>query len=280
MEIVYQKEDNNNKNILIGEKNNETKNNPINGSGSESLLNSIHSDKKEIEHSTNSSIDPIPLSNSSMNISNENKNPNPNKNEQNYSLNNSDNPNNINEKSLIESNLSAIKNISLIVSKNEINDIIDILKEDNNNSNDYENKNDNLLDSNIFKNNNENQNEQSHKINDIHINNSQNKNHKNNESNNSKRKNILNEVNKLEVKNKIKEGYIPFFIQVKGHNALFCYGKPDIQFKISIEHYIKKINIPSTKKISFYYNNKLIDVNKTIGELGIVKFNLIKGEIL
>ena len=305
--IVFQKEDNN-KNTLIQEKNNEVKNNSINGSGSESLLNSIHSDKKEIEPST-SSIDLIPLSNNSMNISNENKNPN--NNEQNNSINNSDNPNsniqnnslnnfdnqnnniqnnslnnfdnpdNNNEKNLLESDLSGIKNISIVGSKNEINDIIDMLKEDKdkNNNSDYEKKIDNLLDSNISQNNNENQNVQNHSNNNTSINNnSKNENHKNNESNNSKKRNRLNEKNKLEIKKKIKEGYIPFFIQVKGYQAIFYYGKPDS--KIPIEHYTKKTNIPSIKKISFYYDNNLIDINKTIGELGILKFGLIEGEIL
>lgn len=275
--IVYQKEDNNNKPILIEEKNNEIKNNSINGSGSESLLNSIHSDKKEIDHSTRSSIDPIALSNNSMNISNENKNPN--NNEQNNSINNSDNPNNINANmgELIESDLSEIKNISLYGSKNEINTIINMLKD----KNDNEKKNDNLLDSNISQNDNENQNEENHnnKISSIN-NNSHNNDSKNNESNNSKKSHRLNEKNKLEIKKKIKEGYIPFFIQIKGYNAIFYYGKPDSQIKIPIQHYIKKINIPNSNNISFYYANKLIDINKTIGEFGIEKFGLIKGEIL
>ena len=76
---VYQKEENNNKNILSEEKIDEIKNNPINGSGSESLLNSLHSDKKEIEHSTRSSIDPLPiLEDISMNDSNGNLNQNSN----------------------------------------------------------------------------------------------------------------------------------------------------------------------------------------------------------
>ena len=307
--IVYQKEDNN-KNTLIQEKKNELKNISINGSGSESLLNSINSDKKEIEPST-SSIDPMPLSNNSMNISNENKNPNyneqnipindsdnlnynirnnslnnsdnPSNNIQNDFINNFDNPDNNNDKNIMESDLSGIKNISLVGSKNEINDIINMLKEDkdnNINNSDYEKKIDNLLDSNLSQNNNENQNEQNHSNNDTSINNnSKNKNHKNNESNNSKKRNILNEKEKLVIKNKIKEGYIPFFIQVKGHQALFYYGKPDSQIKIPIEHYIKNINISSTK-ISFYYNNILIDINKTIGELGILKFGRLEGKIV
>jgi hypothetical protein len=273
--IVYQKEDNNNKNILLDEKEIIIKNNSINGSGSESLLNSIHSEKKEIEHSTKSSIDLIALSNNSMNISNENKNTNDNI--QNNSLNNNDNPNNNNEKNLIESDLSGIKNISLVGSKNEINDFIYMLKENNNN--DSEKKIDNLLDSNISQNNSQNQNELNHSNNNDSINNSQDKNQKNNESNNSKKSNRLNEKNKLEIKKKIKEGFIPFFIQVKGNNALFYYGKPDTQIKIPIDHYTKNINISNTKKINFYYDNKLIDINKTIGELGIVKFSLIRGEI-
>ena len=272
--IFYQKEDNNN--ILPEEKEIELKNNSINGSGSESLLNSIHSEKKEIEHSTKSSIDLIALSNNSMNISNENKNTNDNI--QNNSLINNDNPNNNNnEKNLIESDLSGIKNVSLVGSKNEINDFIYMLKEDNNN--DSEKKIDNLLDSNISQNNSQNQNELNHSNNNDSINNSQDKNQKNNESNNSKKSNRLNEKNKLEIKKKIKEGFIPFFIQVKGNNALFYYGKPDTQIKIPIDHYTKNINISNTKKINFYYDNKLIDINQTIGELGIVKFSLIRGEI-
>lgn len=312
---VFQKEDTN-KNTLIQEKKIEVKNNSINGSGSESILDSIHSDKKEIEPST-SSVELMPLSNNSINISinisNENKNPNnneqnssinnsdnpnsivhnnslyssenPNNNKQNNSVNNSDNPDNNNEKNLMESDLSRIKNISLVGSKNELNDIIYIMKEDKDkdiiNNSDYEKKIDNLLDSILSQNNNEKQNEQTHSSNDISINNnSQNKNHKNNESNNSKKSNRLNEENKLEVKKKIKEGYIPFFIQVKGYQPQFYYGKPDFQIKIGIEVYIKKMNIPKTKKLSFYYDNNLIDINKTIGELGILKLRLIEGEIL
>ena len=185
---VFQKEDTN-KNTLMQEKKNEVKNNSINGSGSESMLNSIHSDKKEIEPST-SSVELMPLSNNSINISinisNENKNPNnneqnssinnsdnpnsivhnnslyssenPNNNKQNNSVNNSDNLDNNNEKNLMESDLSRIKNISLVGSKNELNDIIYIMKEDKDkdiNNSDYEKKIDNLLDSILSQNNNE-----------------------------------------------------------------------------------------------------------------------------
>lgn len=273
--IGYQSEENYYNNILP-ENQNELKNDPINGSGSESQLESIISDKKEIDHSTKSSIEPIPTFNNSMTNSNENTN------QTNININgpnNSVNPYVINEKTLIGDDISGIKNIS-IGSNNEINDIIYMLKEEHI-SKDYGKKNNNLSDSNISQNNNEIQNEQNHNNNDTNINNnSQNKNHKNNESNNSKKKNILNKENKLEIKNKIKEGYIPFFIRVKGYNHVFFYGKPDIQIKIPITHYMKKVGIPRAKNCSFKYDNNVIDINKTIGESGIVKFCVIEGEIL
>ena len=273
---AYQKEEN--CNILLEEKKDELKNNPINGSGSESALNSINSNLKEIEHSESKSFDPIPQSNNSFNISNENKSSN--NNEENKSLNVSDNPkNNANDGELIDSDISEIKYKSIYASTNEINNIINILKDGN--IKDNEKEIDNLLDSNISQDSNENQNVKNHNRNDSSIkNNSQNKYHKTNNGINSEKRNRLNKTNNLDVKEKINEGFIPFFIQIKGHKALFYYAKPDSQIIIPIEHYIKKKNIPNTKNCSFYYDNILIDINKTVGELEIKKFGLIKGEIL
>lgn len=278
---VYQKEENNNKNILSEEKKEKVKNNPINGSGSESLLNSLHSDKKEIEHSTKSSIDPLPiLEDISMNDSN--GNPNQNNNINNNSANSGkQNINNINFPDLIESNLSGIQNISIFGSKNEIKSIVENLKEHNNNIDDSEKKIDNSLDSDISLNNsNENKNEKNNNNYSSINNNSQDKKDKINESNGSEKRKRISHEKKLEIKKKIKEGYIPFFIDIKDYNPFFYYGKPNCQIKIPIEYYFKKNIIPNTRKFSFYYDNKIIDINKTIGELGIGKFGVIKGEIL
>ena len=69
--FVYQKEENSN--ILMGENKSSFQNNIIEGSGSESQLDSINSQKKEITHSSLSSYNPIALSNDSLNNGNENK---------------------------------------------------------------------------------------------------------------------------------------------------------------------------------------------------------------
>ena len=81
------------------------------------------------------------------------------------------------------------------------------------------------------------------------------------------------------VEEKIKEGYIPFYLKAKGYKPYFYFGSQNSKFKKSVEHYIKTMNCPEEIKNTFYYNNKLIDINATIKDLNIKPLSVISNEI-
>ena len=278
--IVFQKEDNNN--IMQKEDISLLKNNSIEGNGSESQLESINSTKKEITHSTFSSVNPICTSDNSINNSNDsNKMP---INDQNSSFNKEKKAqiNNGKHEELIGSKLSSIQNLELSYSKNEISALFNSL---NKNSKDSEKKIDNVLDSIISHNNDKNEN--------INDNDDKNKNINNNDNNeDSIKKDLINinkenknedlafrEEQKIEVKKKIKEGYFPFFIRIEGYKVIFYYVLPNSQIKAITEDYIHKMNIPNENKYSFYNEDKLIDLNSTFKQSGLKKLCLIVGKI-
>ena len=262
--IVFQKEDNNN--IMQKEDISLLKNNSIEGNGSESQLESINSTKKEITHSTISSVNPICASDNSINNSNDsNKMP---INDQNSSFNKEKKAqiNNGKHEELIGSKLSSIQNLELSYSKNEISALFNSL---NKNSKDSEKKIDNVLDSIISHNNDKNEN--------INDNDDKNKNINNDNNEDSIKKDLINinkenknedlafrEELKIEVMKKIKEGYFPFFIKIEGYKAFFYYALPNSQIKAITEDYIHEMKIPSENKYSFYNEDKLCEDVTTV----------------
>ena len=280
--IIYENEDKNEEILPIDNKKSTFKNSSIEGSGSESLLNSIHSQPQEINHSSLSSLNAIGKSNNSINNSNDINGKLNLTNDQNSSFNISVNPqnnNNNNHFDLIDSKLSNINNLDLGDSKEGISSINNLLNNDNNNINKT-----NFLDYSIISNNNIIDNNKS-KINKSDSNEEKKEGSLNNKSksNISKGKEdsdkSLNDIFKIEVKEKMKQGFIPFFMKAKGYNAVFYYGKPNSKLGIVIEHYIKKIDGSNEIKPSFYYNNKLIDFDSTIGQIKIKPLTVISNEI-
>ena len=92
--------------------------------------------------------------------------------------------------------------------------------------------------------------------------------------------NIINEIEKgeiySEIDKKIKEGFIPFFIDLEGDKPQFIYAQKDTMFLkvlLYIQNNLKKDDILG---YIYYYNNNLIDYDKTIGNLNIEPFNIIK----
>lgn len=270
--IIFENED---KKVDIMPKNNNSsfKNSIIEGNGSESSLKTINSQSKEIDNSSISSLNAVGKSSNSLNISNENNNKINNKNEHSSSFNNSNKVqiNNINNKEdLIDSKISLINSRDLSGSKGEISALIDMIgngKEDNN-----LNK---FLDTNISNNN----------LSENNSNNFKNiNNEKLNQINNKKKELLSSNItnNNMEFKNEVKEminkGYIPFFIKAKDFNPVFYYGKPHSKLRTVIEQYIKKVNGSNEIQNLFYYKNKLIDLDSTLGELKLKPLSLISDE--
>ena len=83
---------------------------------------------------------------------------------------------------------------------------------------------------------------------------------------------------KEEIKEKIKEGYIVFFLRAKGYKPYYFYGSPNVKFNKIVDHYIKRFNCPETIKNTFYYNNKLIDLNTRLKDLNIKPLSIISNE--
>ena len=269
--FVYQKEENSN--ILMGENKSSFQNNIIEGSGSESQLDSINSQKKEITHSSLSSYNPIALSNDSLNNGNENK---IKKSNDKSSLFNSNEKNN--NKNSKEFNLSKISEII----KNEqgsfkTEDMSLIMKIDSNNSNSEDMKIesfDTMM--------NENEDDVNNTINLI----SQNLNQDNNDKGNNydkkedeSDKNKKNEQLKECVKKMMKKGFIPFFIQIEGFNPSFSYGNKEAKVKNVIEEYFKMLNISQDNNYLFYYNDKLINIESSLRDLNLKYCGLIKGKL-
>lgn len=298
--IVYENDDTNEEIMPIDNKKSIFKNSSIEGSGSESLLNSIHSQPQEINHSSLSSLNAIGKSNNSNNNSNNKSNNNSNNksnnnsdnnsnnnsnnvnnklnltNDQSLSFNisvNSQNNNNSNHSEFIDSKLSNINNLDFGDSKDGISSINNLINGNKTNIVDYSIiSNNNIINSKGSINKNEsNEGKKEEKLKDK------------NKSNSSKGKEYsdrrLNDIFKIEVREKMKQGFIPFFIKAKGYNPVFYYGEPNSKLRTVIEHYIKKINGSNEIKNNFYYNKKLIDLDSTIQQIKIKPLSLISNEI-
>ena len=269
--LGYQKEEK--YNILQGEKMPILQSNVINGSGSESQLDSIHSQKNEITGSSKSSFNPIGLSNNS----NENiiKDSDNNSN----SFNNSNKiDNNQNMKDLPISKVSEIKKNEQSSFKTGISEIIKDMNSDvnkNESSSDIDMKSEDFGSTNSMD------------INDIEDGDCTiyliSKNFEKGDigtkdnSNNESDEKIKEEFKEL-VKKKIKEGFIPFFIKAEGFEHRYYYAKRNMKVKLGIDYYFKKINAPKDKYL-FYYNDKLIDIEKTFKDLKIKIFGKIFGKL-
>lgn len=253
--FVYQKEENSN--ILMGENKSSFQNNIIEGSGSESQLDSINSQKKEITHSSLSSYNPIALSNDSLNNGNENKIKKSN--DKSSSLfNSNEKNNNKNSKEFNLSKISEIKKNEQGFSKTE--DMSLIMKIDSNNSNSEDMKIesfDTMM--------NENEDDVNNTINLI--------------SQNLNDENEKNEQQKERAKKMIKKGFIPFFIQIEGFKPSFSCGEKESKVKNAIEEYFKKINISQDNNYLFYYNDKLINIESSLRDLNLKYCGLIKGKL-
>ena len=281
-EIVYENDDKKLEVLPVDNNKSLFKNSSIEGNGSESPLNSIQSQLQEINHSSLSSVNAIGKSNNSINISNDNIKINL-INDQSSSLNISanGNSNNKNMSELVDLKLSNINNYSLGDSKDELASFGNLLKSNNDNI-----KESNFLDYSIISNNNivdNNSNKNKNNINNT--NNKFNEEKKLETSNNkvlsdSSKDNDKSSIDmfKIEVKEKMKEGFIPFFVKVKGYNPVFYYGEPNSKLGTVIEHYIKKINCSNEIKNNFYYNKKLINLDSTIEQIKLKPLSLISNE--
>lgn len=281
-EIVYENDDKKLEVLPVDNNKSLFKNSSIEGNGSESPLNSIQSQLPEINHSSLSSVNAIGKSNNSINISNDNIKINL-INDQSSSLNISANGNfnNKNMSELVDLKLSNINNYSLGDSKDELASFGNLLKSNNDNI-----KESNFLDYSIISNNNivdNNSNKNKNNINNT--NNKFNEEKKLETSNNkvlsdSSKDNDKSSIDmfKIEVKEKMKEGFIPFFVKVKGYNPVFYYGEPNSKLGTVIEHYIKKINCSNEIKNNFYYNKKLINLDSTIEQIKLKPLSLISNE--
>ena len=61
---------------------------------------------------------------------------------------------------------------------------------------------------------------------------------------------------------------------MEGFEPKYYYAKPNAQIKLGIDHYFKKINAPKDKYL-FYYNDNLIDIEKTFKDVNLKKFGTI-----
>ena len=83
-----------------------------------------------------------------------------------------------------------------------------------------------------------------------------------------------------EIKKKVIEDYIPFFIKLEGHNPLLFYAKPDVKFLFVIKVFQDQLKLEDNSVI-FILNNKVMEYGcyfKKIGELGIKPMNIIKAQ--
>ncbi len=261
--IVYEKSDKDIETLPIDNKNQILKNSIIMGTGSESSLNSIHSQQQEIVHSSTSSINPIGKSINSINNSNDIN-----------AINVFNTPNSSFNNIVNQSDLTNLKTSN----NSNISDSMDIIFDASNNIKNSIKEysiisNNNIIDKQYIINSNKNNYETKlEKIdNNKKINHSNKEKHSKNESEN--------DLIKSNVKKKMKKGYIPFFVKAKGYNVVFYYGEPNSKLDNIIEHYIKKVNGTNEIKNSFYYNKKPIDLESTIGQIKIERFGIITNEI-
>ena len=268
--FVNQKEEQNN--ILQVEKMSLLENIPVEGSGSESQLQSLHSQKNDITGSS-SSINPVGPSNDCINYSNGNNNKVSN--EKSNSMNDINTiNNNPNTKNLPISKVSDIEKKDQSTSKTEISGL---LKDMNGNSDKNKSSSIDMISddfSSTTTNINNNIEDLYSTVDLISGNYSQ---EDINMKDNSNDKSDINQKKELkkEAKKKIKEGFIPFFIQAEGLKPKYYYAKPNAQVKLGIDHYFKKINDYPIDKYLFYYNDNLIDIEKTFKDVNLKKFGTI-----
>ena len=273
---AYQTEDN--YNVLPVENKSSFQNNPIQGNGSESQLDSINS--KELVHSSQSSLNPIGLSNNSMNNSNSNKIKTSNDKSSFFNSNNNMNNNNIITEEDQTSTISEINPIDQDIIKTEMFDLTYTMIDINNfNNNHNKMKKDDFKSMSIKDKNN---NDDLKNTIDLISGNYEREdiNRKDNNSNKGDGSDVNAETHKIkqEIKKKIKQGWFPFFIQAEGFKLQSYWSKPDLPIKLGIEHYFKGINAQKNEYL-FYYNNNLINIEKTIDELKLKKFGKIFGKL-
>ena len=82
-----------------------------------------------------------------------------------------------------------------------------------------------------------------------------------------------------EIKNKVSEaitkGFLPFFVRINGYNPLFFLSKEKIKINMIINEAKYRLKVEKNIEDKFYYDNKLIDFDKTIKELNIKIFGII-----
>ena len=262
--IVYEKPDKDIETLPTDNKNQTLKNSLIEGTGSESSLNSIHSQQQEIVHSSTSSVNPIGRSINSINNSNDINALNM-LNTPNSSFNN-----NVNQSDLANLKISNISNISdskdnIFDASNNINNSINLEYSIISNNNIIDKKN--IINSNKI----------NYETKLEKIENNKKITHSNKEKHSKKESEDALLIS--DVKKKIKKGYIPFFVKAKGYKVVFYYGEPNSKLDNIIEHYIKKVIGTNEIKNSFYYNKKPINLESTIGQIKIEAFGLITNEI-
>ena len=98
----------------------------------------------------------------------------------------------------------------------------------------------------------------------------------------------LNEINiekrneiKNEIKEKMKKGYIPFFVWPKDYNPIFYYGRPNTKFCQILDRHIKILNKDDANDLlnrEFYYDNEKIELNSTLKSLKVKTFGISNNE--
>ena len=269
--LVYQKEEENYK-LLIDENENKNesflKDKSIEGSGSESLLNSINSQSKDIDHSSKSSIHPLVMSNNSISNEYGKKTKNNSKNSKNRV---NDNYNN-------DLNFSKIPNINKFDTeslKADIFNLIEVMKGNDSNNITYNNTdikkdilkpiNDKSNDNNAFNN----------TTNLIKVN--IDKENINKKGNNNKIENDEYKILISEILIRVKEGYFPFFIKSENFSPNFYYGKQESPINFYIEDYCKENNVPKDKYI-FYYKDIIVNIKDNLKDINMEMFGIIEGK--
>ena len=264
--LGYQNEEENYK-FLIDENKNESflKDKSIEGSGSDSVLNSINSQPKDIDHSSKSSIHPIVMSNNSISNGNENKT-------KNNSLISNKKVNNTNNNDSNFSKISDINKFDTESLKADIFNLIEVMKGNDSkritNNTDIKKEepiNDKSNDNNVFNN----------TTNLIRINIDKekiNKKGNNNKIENDEYKILINEI-----LIRVKEGYFPFFIKAEDFSPNFYYGKEGSPIIFYIEDYCKENKVPKDKYI-FYYKDIIVNIEDNLKDINMEMFGIIEGK--
>ena len=74
--------------------------------------------------------------------------------------------------------------------------------------------------------------------------------------------NIIDEINKQEILQCIVNGFIPFFISLKGYKHQFILAKKEVKFNNVLGQIKKELNIEGENLGDFFQKNNLIDKNK------------------